>query len=330
MNRTHYAVLGVHRTASEQEIRKSYLKLSRSLHPDKRPESEREVATKDFMQLNESFSVLSDSMKRREYDLTLAFVAIEEEMRVVVAPRPHAVVEKRHDGTVVVVRWENVRGVREYVLEMRLKGDTSWKLCYKGTKKKVAVGGLPLGRTYEFRVCGDEGPWSHVVVVEVEDSLVESVAHLQRMGFTEKESREALERHGGDVEKAVGELLRVMKGGGGEVRLDGVQKKSPKKTKEKKKKTKKKKKKSVAKKEGGDVDGGGGDGDVVDEELDVTRVKCSRCKERVLVEQVDGHVCDPARVLSVFVCDPDLDKMKSLLAKAGGEINAAIALYFGE
>ncbi|MGL4649056.1 MAG: DnaJ domain-containing protein, partial [Caldilineaceae bacterium] len=64
--RDYYQTLGVTRTASEQEIKKAFRKLAQQFHPDKNPgdkESERQ-----FKEVNEAYSVLSDAEKRGQYD----------------------------------------------------------------------------------------------------------------------------------------------------------------------------------------------------------------------------------------------------------------------
>jgi molecular chaperone DnaJ len=61
-----YAVLGVNKSASTDEIKKSYRKLARDLHPDRNP-GNREAEEK-FKAASEAYDVLSDDKKRKEYD----------------------------------------------------------------------------------------------------------------------------------------------------------------------------------------------------------------------------------------------------------------------
>ena len=65
-----YAALGVAKTASAEEIKKSYRKLARELHPDKNPGDAKAEAR--FKTVGEAYSVLSDPAKRKEYDETRA------------------------------------------------------------------------------------------------------------------------------------------------------------------------------------------------------------------------------------------------------------------
>lgn len=60
-----YAILGVSKTASADEIKKSYRKLALQYHPDRNPGAEGE---EKFKEIGEAYSVLSDTTKRAEYD----------------------------------------------------------------------------------------------------------------------------------------------------------------------------------------------------------------------------------------------------------------------
>jgi len=64
--RDYYEILGVLKTASDQEIKSSYRKLALQYHPDRNPGNKE--AEEKFKEAAEAYSVLSDSQKRANYD----------------------------------------------------------------------------------------------------------------------------------------------------------------------------------------------------------------------------------------------------------------------
>src|SRR5438034_9836455 len=62
----YYAILGVKKNASAEEIRKAFRKLARKYHPDVNPGDK--VAEEKFKAISEANDVLSDPKKRKIYD----------------------------------------------------------------------------------------------------------------------------------------------------------------------------------------------------------------------------------------------------------------------
>lgn len=60
-----YQILGVSRSASQEEMKKAYRKLALEYHPDRNKSRE---AEEKFKEINRAYEVLSDSKKRQQYD----------------------------------------------------------------------------------------------------------------------------------------------------------------------------------------------------------------------------------------------------------------------
>ena len=69
--RDYYEVLGVSKDASDAEIKKAFKKLALKYHPDRNPDDPK-AAEEKFKEINEAYSVLSNSQKRAQYDVDIA------------------------------------------------------------------------------------------------------------------------------------------------------------------------------------------------------------------------------------------------------------------
>lgn len=69
----YYTILDVTPQSSEDEIRKSYRKLAMQYHPDRNPDSPQ--AEEKFKEIAEAYGVLTDPVKRRQYDTARAMGA---------------------------------------------------------------------------------------------------------------------------------------------------------------------------------------------------------------------------------------------------------------
>src|SRR6516225_12405431 len=62
----YYGILGVRRDADPDEIKKAYRRLARELHPDVNPDPRTQER---FKEITQAYEVLSDTDKRRMYDM---------------------------------------------------------------------------------------------------------------------------------------------------------------------------------------------------------------------------------------------------------------------
>ncbi len=66
-NKDYYKILGVDKSASAGDIKKAYRKLAMKYHPDRNKNDK--AAEGKFKELSESYAVLSDSEKKKQYDM---------------------------------------------------------------------------------------------------------------------------------------------------------------------------------------------------------------------------------------------------------------------
>lgn len=72
MKVNYYEILGVERSASEQEIRDRFRKLARENHPDRYRGGDKADAERKFQTLTEAVNILTNPEKRRQHDSGLA------------------------------------------------------------------------------------------------------------------------------------------------------------------------------------------------------------------------------------------------------------------
>lgn len=85
---THYQILGIPQRANLRDVRDAYHKLARTYHPDVNRDDD---AHEKMAQINNAFEVLSDPVRRSEYDSSIGYVANERETRQDLESRPSTV-----------------------------------------------------------------------------------------------------------------------------------------------------------------------------------------------------------------------------------------------
>jgi curved DNA-binding protein len=66
LQKDYYQILGLHRDASEDEIKRAYRKLALQYHPDHHPDDSE--SEEKFKEISEAYTVLGDRERRKEYD----------------------------------------------------------------------------------------------------------------------------------------------------------------------------------------------------------------------------------------------------------------------
>ncbi len=69
---THYEILGVSKTASQEEIKSAYKKLIKKYHPDLY-QGDKNYAVKKTQEINVAYDILSDKNKKDDYDSTITY-----------------------------------------------------------------------------------------------------------------------------------------------------------------------------------------------------------------------------------------------------------------
>jgi curved DNA-binding protein CbpA len=92
---TYYQQLGLSPQASLEEVKTAYRKRARQFHPDSlpadTPEVLRQLAQREFLQLQRAYRVLSDSQQRQAYDLSLKPKPLPPRPVVQVVPVPEPI-----------------------------------------------------------------------------------------------------------------------------------------------------------------------------------------------------------------------------------------------
>ena len=131
--RDYYEVLGVPRTASQNEIRDAFRRLARQYHPDVRPDDPQ--ATERFKEISEAYEVLGDPEKRSRYE-ELGAMGQQAEGRQAPDGGPFA------DGTRVRYRTASQEDLEDLFGSSSPFSDFFYDL-FGGAEQRQGAGGAP-------------------------------------------------------------------------------------------------------------------------------------------------------------------------------------------
>ena len=122
-----YEVLGLTKTASDEEIKASYKKLVKKWHPDKN-QNNKDEATKKFREISDAYGILSDPLKKKTYD-NFGFAGLDENDNI-----------GGDDGSFGMnpfAMFKNFFEQNDDIPEVQVTINLTLEELYVGTKKKV-------------------------------------------------------------------------------------------------------------------------------------------------------------------------------------------------
>ena len=87
MAKSYFAILGISSNATGDEVKSAYRRLAKEFHPDRYPGS-----SDTFHDIQEAYSVLVDTRRRREYERVISKKAFKRTLRPVVQPEPEPLI----------------------------------------------------------------------------------------------------------------------------------------------------------------------------------------------------------------------------------------------
>lgn len=152
----YYDILGVGRTATEDEIKKSYRQLAREFHPDVNKGAD---AEERFKTINLAYATLSDSLKRADYDQTLADTGVrsgagggQAATATATSPYRQAVIRAAVTRVIVMALIAALAGgLLQTALQLATGRSVTAQLIAFGALPAAIVGAL-WGADYNFKV----------------------------------------------------------------------------------------------------------------------------------------------------------------------------------
>lgn len=115
----YYYILGLSPSSSREEIKAAYRQLAKQFHPDRSPDADPQI----MQDINEAYEILSDAIRKREYDEYITAAEPEEEVEEVVEEEKEVQKQEQHSH---IRRYQKQTTVAE-IEKLYLKGKVSIK-----------------------------------------------------------------------------------------------------------------------------------------------------------------------------------------------------------
>jgi len=178
VSKDYYSILEVSKSATPDEIKKSYRRLSMKYHPDKNPDNKE--AEDKFKEINEAYSILSNEEKKSEYDnpnpfgnMFSGFDPFSQMRRRHTKPNPNAPRDAQLIGLEVELplktflfggKFSVDLSFQDGCVECGAKGFTEWQTC---------------------DLCGGEGVFNHTECTQgMTSSFIRPCPKCRTMGIT--------------------------------------------------------------------------------------------------------------------------------------------------
>jgi len=163
-HRSHYDTLSIPRNASRAQIKSAFYKLSKELHPDRRPDDP--LAKEKFTKISEAYSILGSDRQRRIYDRSLDQPSQQSHHSQHTYHDPYSAYEPKRPKRTARHAWSSKNTAR----------GRTWSYTYtytnSGPRTYTAHSGDPFSSPYAQRATGRRPPTSQEQEQTDHDSIV--------------------------------------------------------------------------------------------------------------------------------------------------------------
>ena len=132
-----YILLGVTSTASTKEIKQAYRRLAFQYHPDRNPKNP--SANEKMEAINKAYSILSNTAKRRDYDLPRGFCTIAPKFNTGVKVKVNSHSNTQYRNHIGVIDSEPVKDAFRFWYMVRFGSNGVSAVCRFAEEELIEV-----------------------------------------------------------------------------------------------------------------------------------------------------------------------------------------------